>query len=131
MYFRENERAMTTCMLLTRSALSLLLLCSIGSLCAQDRQAQPHQFAIQVEGLTSDDRDALQRECDAHHDLRIVFACVPAGIIVIEDRNTTSIQETKQRAMPLMNARMSGKRVEIVDHDLAWAEQACAEMRNR
>ncbi|HRH38528.1 MAG TPA: hypothetical protein PK760_09290, partial [Flavobacteriales bacterium] len=46
-------------------------------------QAGQH-FAVHVEGLTNEDRDAVQKQLHGRQDLKLVFACVPAGIMVFE-----------------------------------------------
>lgn len=98
---------------------------------AQSATPPARQFAVQVQGLTSEDRDAVQAQLRGRQDVRLVYACVPAGILVFEgDANSTRLQ-AKQRALPLLQARIAGKHSTDLDHGIAQAEAACAQLRNQ
>lgn len=88
-------------------------------------------IVVQVEGLTAEDRDALQHAVNAQPGLELPFACVPAGILVFAGSAGESKAAVRQRALPLLSARANGQRVTELNLNLVRTEQACAEARNR
>jgi len=94
--------------------------------------SQGHRtYAVQVEGLTTQDRDALTRSLAAEPGLKLVFACVPAGLLVFEATEGGPRSMAKERSLPVMRARIHAARITEVDHGLSEAEEACAQQRNR
>ncbi|MBK9177501.1 MAG: hypothetical protein IPM46_14445 [Flavobacteriales bacterium] len=88
-------------------------------------------IVVQVEGLTAQDRDALQQEVKSHPGLELSFACVPAGILVFSSAPGVPKAVLRERAMPLISTRASSNRITELDYNLARAEETCAEARNR
>ncbi len=101
------------------------------SLKAQVAHEPEHGFALRVQGLTSAERDDLQRELTGRDDLMLVYACVPAGVLVFEAANGGSKPMAAQRSMQLLDARSLRTRTEELDGGLASAEAACEQARNR
>jgi hypothetical protein len=110
-------------------AASLLLLLPF-SLKAQSVAQANSQYAVQVDGLTVEHRDALQLELKDSNDLWIVYACVPAGVLVFASHGETK-QQTRQRALPLLETKSLRARAEELTGGLADAEAACTQARNR
>ncbi len=96
------------------------------------QQAVSHErVTMQVEGLTSATRDALAKDLKRTDDIRLVFACVPAGILVLESRTGHSRGQLEERGRTALTARNASLRTRTIGHDLAAAEMACEQARNR
>jgi hypothetical protein len=113
--------------MLAASVLFLLPFC----LKAQAPASADRAFAVRVHGLKNEDRDALQRELNGRIDLRLVYACVPAGVLVFEALPAETKQQAQQRALPLLEAKALRARTEELIGGKAEAEAACAQARNR
>lgn len=99
------------------------------SLMAQSGRIQDQHYAVRVPGLTAEDRDAVQRDLQGRTDLKLVYACVPAGVLVFESATGEAKQQARQRAWPMIEA--TRKTHEELTGGLAEAETACAQARNR
>ena len=88
-------------------------------------QSAGHTVTIQIADLTSEDRDGINRHLAQRNDLRLVFACVPAGILVFEttDRESGALQELLRHHIPR-------DRAQFVPMDRESAENSCAQARN-
>lgn len=110
--------------------LALLLLPCAGAI-AQQSAASPERVTLQVDGLTSATRDALTKDLQRNNEIRVVFACVPAGILVLESRSSHSKTQIEERGRTALTARNTSLRARTIGHDLAAAELACEQARNR
>ncbi|MBL7945993.1 MAG: hypothetical protein JNN32_07990 [Flavobacteriales bacterium] len=127
----QNEETMKTHATFLRTLwLAMVLLCSTYGQ-AQQAASGPERLTLQVEGLTSETRDALSRELDRSGEARIAFACVPAGIMVIEARQGQSRAQLETRSRSLLTQRSAALRSRTIEGSLAQAEAACAQARNR
>lgn len=91
----------------------------------------PSAYAARVAGLTSDERDAVVRELAHTGQARMVFACVPAGVMLFEPMPNRSRDAARMSAIAILEARAQRQRIAEVTMSLADAEAACAEARNR
>lgn len=100
---------------------------------AVQAQAPGHDglYAVRIAGMKPTDRDALQGQLRQSTDLHLVYACVPAGILVFDTPGNTDREVTKQRATPLLRSRLPDARIVELEHGLAEAEAACAQLRDR
>lgn len=98
---------------------------------AQTSAGSDPTFTVRVEGLTSQERDAVNTDLEARNDLKLVFACVPAGILVFRGESGTTRTSTRAKAVSLMQSRLSTTRLAETTGGIAEAEQACAQQRNR
>jgi len=98
---------------------------------AQRPVTTPERVTMRVEGLTSETRDALTRELALTGEATVAFACVPAGILVLEARQGQSRSQLEDRSRSLITARSAHANVRKMDQTLAQAEAACAQARNR
>lgn len=112
------------------TAICLLILLPIN-LKAQTGSGQERAYTVRVAGLTSAQRDDLQRDLKGRNDLRLVYACVPAGVLVFEPAIGETKQHAAQRIAPLLEAKAPRQRTEELDGGLASAEAACEQARNR
>lgn len=110
--------------------LAMVLMCSTYGQ-AQHPDAAIERLTLKVEGLTSATRDEISRELEASGEARIAFACVPAGILVIEARQGQSRAQLETRSRALLTQRSATLRSRTLDHTLAQAEAACAQARTR
>ena len=74
-------------------------------------------------------RDGLSRELAGTTDLELVFACVPAGILVFEGTAGTQVS-LLDRTILLMHHRIARQRISVLDGSRSNVEQQCAEARN-
>ncbi|HRF78818.1 MAG TPA: hypothetical protein PL070_01895 [Flavobacteriales bacterium] len=111
----------------------LIALLATYSVCshAQRPTTTPERVTMRVEGLTSETRDALTRELAQTGEATVAFACVPAGILVLEARHGQSRSQLEDRSRSLIIARSAHANVSKVEQTLAQAEAACAQARNR
>lgn len=90
------------------------------------------RISLRIAGLTSEERDALTRELDGVPGARIAFACVPAGLIVLESTESGRNADTlRLRAMPGLLRNVAPSRISEDHISLRSAEELCAEARNR
>src|SRR5688572_18839719 len=73
-----------------------------------------NSISLHVEGLTSEMRDGLSRELAGTTDLELVFACVPAGILVFEGTAGTQAA-LLDRTLSLMEHRIARQRIRMLD----------------
>ena len=88
-------------------------------------------MALKVERLTAAERDALTLELSRTGMGRVVFACVPAGILVIEPNVQTDRRTLREHALPLLQRAERGAEVKEMNLSLAQAELRCSEARMR
>ncbi len=103
------------------------LLCAPFALCAQS----PSTYSVRVAGLTSDERDAVVRQLAVTGEARVVFACVPAGIMVLAPTSPTHNTTARSQALAAIGTRVPAQRITEVQLSLADAEAACAKERRR
>jgi hypothetical protein len=121
-----NKRTLTWFWALT------LTLCALCTLHAQAQSAiVPGEHALRVTGLTSELRDALTRELERSGDGRMVFACVPAGILVLADTRGRTSERFISTIQELLVQRGQDVRIEPLPWTIQQAETACANARNR
>lgn len=126
-----NEKDMKYAPILFRGFLLIALFWSCASTHAQAQVTAPTQVTLQVDGLDSATRDALNRSTTPGRP-HVVFACVPAGILVFESTTNGSRSQLETSVRNAMTSRaINSNRIRIIDHSLAQAEAACAETRNR
>ncbi len=110
--------------------LAFLALIAIGGLLHCQAQTA-HRVALRVDGLTSEERDQLSTDLSQRGDLRISFACVPAGILILEpvspDRSADSV---RAMAAAALIRRLPAQRRNEVALSLNEAEELCSAARN-
>lgn len=103
----------------------------IGSQIRIHAQTTARHVALRVDGLTSEERDQLSADLVQRGDLRISFACVPAGILILEpispDRSADSV---RAMAATALIHRLPVQRRSEVALSLSEAEELCSEARN-
>ncbi len=111
--------------------LFLLALLTPLSLNAQDPVSSTPVLVVQVNGLTSAERDAIQVAGAGTNGGELVYACVPAGILVF--RSTIGAQRTALKAdvMPMLTQRLGAGRVNDTTMDQPQAEALCATKRGQ
>lgn len=105
-------------------------------LIAQDAKAQVPSadfdgaFTVHIDGLTAQDRDAIQQRLGKRSDVKVVFACVPAGIMVFTSEGGAQKSITRQRAITALSQRVEASRITEMQQSIAESESACAQARN-
>src|SRR5437868_1900199 len=85
--------------------LSLAIPLASVQVSAQTIATDANRFTVRIPGLTSITRDAITRDAVSTGSTRVVFACVPAGLIVFESINSTSREHVREQALPLLHHR--------------------------
>ncbi|MFZ1688779.1 MAG: hypothetical protein WAU70_15230 [Flavobacteriales bacterium] len=116
---------------LLRTCAFLCLLFLLGGFAANAQTAAPTSITLRIDGLSNDERDALNQQLVQRGDARIAFACIPAGIIVLQatdaDRSTDSL---RLRALPGLLASVAPGRIHEEPGTVNEAELICANARN-
>lgn len=116
--------------LLSRTLAALACISSALLLHGQSVDGTPPRVALRVDGLTSAERDLLTADLGLEGELRISFACVPAGILIIEptqaDRSADSV---RAMAASALIRRLPAQRRSEVALSLNEAEELCSEAR--
>ena len=90
------------------------------------------RVALRVDGLTAEERDQLSTDLCRRGDLRISFACVPAGILILEpvspDRSADSV---RAMAATALIRHLPAERRSEVALSLHEAEELCSAARNQ
>ncbi|MEZ4739010.1 MAG: hypothetical protein R2818_06545 [Flavobacteriales bacterium] len=89
------------------------------------------EMVLQVRGLTSEMRDGLANELQREGHYRIAFACVPAGIILLESTDATRRVDQQADLMPVVHRRIDPSAIRSTNMLRRDAEAACAEARNQ
>lgn len=90
------------------------------------------RIALRVADLTEEERDAFSRDLHEQGDARIVFACVPAGVLVLEGTESgRSVDNLRLHALPGLLRNVAADRITEDQLTLRNAEDLCAEARNR
>lgn len=90
------------------------------------------RVALRVDGLTSEERDQLSNDLAQRGDLRISFACVPAGILILEPTGTDrSADSVRAMAATALIRRLPPARRSEVALSMNEAEELCSAARNQ
>ena len=112
--------------------LAFLAFIGIGGILHSQAQVTAPRVALRVTGLTSEERDLLSTDLGQRGDLRISFACVPAGILILEpvspDRSADSV---RAMAAAALIHRLPVQRRSEVALSLTEAEELCSAARNQ
>lgn len=113
-----------------RMLLALLLAAfASGNLSAQV-PATGTTNVVHVKGLTAAQRDALQQGSGTHNAPKLVYACVPAGILVFESQGTGA-QELRNMTLTTVRQHAAARDITELSISLTEAEARCAQARNR
>jgi hypothetical protein len=117
-----------TCLTHLFALLAMILCTGIGSHAQSSTRVRT--ITVEVEGLTTGTRDAITRDLQHREDLRLAYACVPAGILVFESPATVR-QDIRDMVTPLLEHRVARQRTRFTDVERNTAEDRCAQARNR
>ncbi len=98
---------------------------------AQGQQATERTYSMRIANLTSEERDAIVSDLSKGSDARVVFACVPAGILVFEAAPSKDRAHARQATVARIAAHTRRERLIDGPASLAEAEAACANARNQ
>ena len=88
-------------------------------------------YVVRVTGLTSDTRDAIARDLARDNEVRLAYACVPAGILVFEPVHGGDRERTKLSAVPALEQLVRRQDLDESVIDRTRAEELCSQARNR
>jgi hypothetical protein len=126
---QKNARTMKT--LIARTLLSIAFFGLLGILQSHAQSSAPNRVALRVADLTSEERDSLSRDLESRGDLRISFACVPAGILILEPVDSSrSAASVRAIAFSALIARLPAPRRTELTLSTSEAEELCAAARN-
>ncbi|HEY0975876.1 MAG TPA: hypothetical protein VGE21_00280 [Flavobacteriales bacterium] len=89
-------------------------------------------MGLKVQALTSEERDALNRRLQADGGMRVAYACVPAGILILEhDATERSAAEVREVLLARVGALLPAPRIMESDIEQQDAERRCATARGQ
>lgn len=116
---------------LLRAVLFLFVLIRMGGIDASAQQAAATSITLHIDGLSTEERDGLNQQLISRGDARIAFACVPAGIIVLQATDASrSADSLRLRALPGLLTSVAPHRIQEQAVSLTEAEQMCDNVRN-
>lgn len=83
-----------------------------------------------MKGLDSTMRDAMVADLGTQG-LKLAFACVPAGILVMEQTPGRTPGELSTTSITALEKHVRSKDITVLPISLQEAEQQCAQARNR
>lgn len=114
-----------------RTYLWTMLLCISSILNAQNNSASSTSLVLHVDGLTSGTRDAIVQDLTHDGEFRVSYACVPAGLIILESVDPDqSADSVRLRALPRLLRNVEPTRIREDHLTLEMAEERCAQARN-
>ena len=113
------------------ATLALALLLGRNPLKAQNTSDGANRLVLRVDGLTSATRDAVARDLNSGGQAHLVFACVPAGILVLEPSHTASRQQVRDLALSTIHQRAGATLITELAFSAEQAEAECAQVRDR
>ena len=106
-----------------------MLVLAQAALRAQSPLANAVTF--QVNGLTAAHRDAIIQEVTSRGDLRVAYACVPAGILVLEPNGAAMRGSLRSNAEAVLDQQFGRQAYSQLPIDRQQAEAQCAAVRNQ
>ena len=113
---------------ITPRLLSLLLF-AVFVVANTTGQAPATTVTYQIDGLTAETRDGITRDLASTGGIQLVYACVPAGILVFQDDRPTPTALV-DRLRPILEHRIARQRIRTSRATIGQLEQLCAEQRN-
>ena len=96
---------------------------------AQRSVQAPAPVILHVEGLTASKRDLINQEMQAQGDLRMRYACVPAGILILEPVPGRSVGDLRAQVAPIIRRNVPTGRSTELTITIQQAEDRCAQVR--
>lgn len=114
---------------LRKLSLALLLFAGVRVVA---QVSDPPRIGLRIQAFTSEERDALVRQLHTTGEMRLAYACVPAGIVLLESTTTArSHGEARTAMMARVAAVVPEHRILENGLDLQSAEERCAIARRR
>jgi hypothetical protein len=116
---------------LLRRALSIaaLAFATMQTASAQSPIQAQAPMILQVEGLTASKRDLIKQEIETQGDLRMRYACVPAGILILEAVPGRSVGDLRAQVAPIIRRHVTPGRSTELTITIQQAEDRCAQVR--
>ncbi len=113
------------------AAVMAVLLCLAHDPCtAQGPTSGNGGTVVRVKGLDHTIRDAVAAEL-GRQGLQLAFACVPAGILVLEEDARTTSGMVLTTSLTAIEKHVRARDISILPISLHDAEEQCAQARNR
>ena len=114
-----------------KTILCTMSLCISGILNAQNGSSNGAPLVLHVDGLTSGTRDAIVQDLTHDGEFRVSYACVPAGLIILEAVDPEqSADSVRLRVLPRLLRNVEPTRIREDHLTIEMAEERCAEARN-
>ncbi len=116
---------------LLRRALSIaaLAFATMQTASAQSSIQAQAPVILHVEGLTASKRDLIKQEIETQGDLRMRYACVPAGILILEPVPGRSGGDLRAQVTPIIRRHVPEGRSTELTITIQQAEDRCAQVR--
>ena len=115
----------------TMAISALVMIAPVSGSMAQTANDPDQRMTLHIDGLTSNERDAIAIELSAGGEFRISYACVPAGILVIE-RIGTSMQEIdRSHAEAVVRGHIAAREMTTLSASQTDLEAECMTTRDQ
>lgn len=104
----------------------MLLTATAGRSQAQSNGTLTQRVVYHIEGITAEERDAIAQELAGTGEGRVAFACIPAGILVIEHEAAH-----QEQAASTVRRNIGTKPATLDARGQVDLEAACMNERNR
>jgi len=102
------------------------------ALFASNRLVAQETIGLQITALTSAERDSVVSLTQASGDLQLVYACVPAGVLVLATDTPSGTREVlRSRAVAALAPVVQAGRIDPIELTLHAAETACENARGQ
>jgi len=97
---------------------------------APAQQPASGSLAVMVSGLSAQTRDQIAWDLAGRGEVRIAYACVPAGILVFEAVNGALRADLQQDINDLLDQRVGRSNISVSALDQVQLEAQCAATRD-
>lgn len=109
-----------------------VLVLAVFSLFFSESIRAQEAIGLQVSGLTSAERDSISLHRSGPEELHLVYACVPAGILVFGSGHSGGTRAVlRSQAIQAMAAIIPAERISPSEWDIQAAESACQAARDQ
>jgi hypothetical protein len=110
-------------------SIAVLAFATMQTASAQRSIQEQAPVILHVEGLTASKRDLVKQEMEAQGDLRMSYACVPAGILILEPVPGRSVGDLRTQVAPIIRRHVPAGRSTELTITIQQAEDRCAQVR--
>lgn len=131
MHVHDRDRGPMKPLTMAKTALRALAVLALLLCFAHDRLLAQETVGLHITGLTTNERDALLTQVPEQSGMQVVYACLPAGVVVLRSTDSgMSRGDARLKARNAVARLVPLQRVPDEVLTLEEAEQQCAATRN-